>query len=79
MKIILKAKSVKIKRNFTQNMDSDCPEILCLKRQHRRDLCGHKQNTPETGRFRKRKGHVQEGFTIGPAQFIVIIEDGEKG
>ena len=37
-----------------------------------------KRVLPKRGESTSVKGHIEEGFTIGSARFIVMIEDNEK-
>ena len=71
-------KTVKIKGTVVQSMN-----LLVLKYFALRDKTGEiyvvtDKILPKQGDTASVKGQVQEGFTIGPAQFIVIIESAEN-
>jgi hypothetical protein len=71
-------KVVKISGNVTQSMN-----LLVLKYFTLKDNTGEiyvitDKILPKQGDSATVKGRVEEGFTIGPSQFIVIVEDSEN-
>ena len=71
-------KVVKVSGEVTQSMNLLLMKYFAIKDNTGEIYIVTDRILPKQGDSAKVTGHVQEGFSIGPSQFIVIVEDSEN-